>query len=415
MRIVWAVPLVPYPPTDGGSIRIYRLLKGLARRHAVHLLALSDGAHDAESLARLRELCAVDIFDMAVPRERRWSTKWWRHHWRALKGPAVAYYHPVLPKRLTALVEQGQADVILLETLKMAGYGIRPDSGDAVAGARSRMILCRQNCETTLARRMAGGLPLSRLREKAYWRLGHWRLAGVDPRVVSRYRFITTVSEQEAAIFRRFSPQAEVIVVPNGTDLGSVAGSAAASDGKTVALVGSLGYPPNQDAARYFCRTIWPLIHREQPDARLVVVGREARAQLGPWCRDPSVDVRDPSVDPRRELTGGIIVVPLRAGAGTRIKILEALAARRAVVSTTIGCEGLDVVPGRDLLVADEPALFAQCVIQLLRDSSLRQRLGENGRSVVEQHYRWDSAVDALERFCLRVAGPPADKMAAFR
>lgn len=414
MKIVWAVPLVPYPPNDGGSIRIYRLLKGLVRHHEVHLLALSDGR--SEGVPYLRDMCSVEVFDRPMFAGRRWSGRWWRHHWTGLKGPAVSYYQAALHQRLAALIDGGQADVVLLETLKMAGYGIGPQSAGRLVGTdRSRMILCCQNYETALARRMALALPLSRAREKAYWSVGHCRLAGLERQVVSQYGFITAVSEMEAAIFRQLSPRAEVVVVPNGADSDSAAGSAAASDGKTVALVGSLSYPPNQDAARYFHGTIWPLIRRARPDARLVVIGREARAQLGPWLHDASVDVRDPAADPRRELPAvSVVVVPLRAGTGTRIKILEALAARRAVVSTSIGCEGLDVVPGRDLMVADEPALFAQHVIQILHDSSLRQRLGESGRSLVEQHYRWDSAADALERFCMRVAGPTAGKMAGF-
>lgn len=406
MKIIWATPIVPYPPRDGGSIRIYQLLKGLGRRHSVHLLALADGQTSEGDVAALRQICSsVETFESPNLRLPRWSKEWWRARWAGLWDPSHLYSRPELQARLQIHSRNGGADVILLETLKMARCGLSTVGVEADPRmGMGNVIFCRQNYEPELARRMADVLPISR--DKILWRVGAWMVGWAERRITRQFRYITAVSEREAAIFRRISPLAEVVVVPNGVDLDRFAPGGVRDDGQTVALTGSLRYLPNLDSVHYFYRAIWPLVRAECPEARLVVMGSHARTAIAELAHAPRVEICEPSGDIQTALASAtIVVVPLRAGAGTRIKILEALAAEKAVVSTTVGCEGLDVVPSRHLVVCDDPSMFARRVVELLRNSGLRRELGANGRKLVEERYGWDSAVDVLEAFCERVAG----------
>lgn len=390
------VPLVPYPPGDGGTIRIFQLATRLARRHSVRLLALDDGSADGEARAALAEMgVALETFPIGRPLfPPRWSPGWWRLKAAGLADPGVAYAQPALRARLDALRRDGEVEVALLETLKMARYG------ESATGAA---ILSRQNYEPHLAHRIADTLPPSL--DRARWRIAGWQGAGVERRTCRRFRFLSAVSEREAALFRRLAPGAEVEVVPNGVDLERFAPGPDAPGGATVVVSGSMGYLPNRDSALYFHREIWPSVRRACPAARLMVVGDQAARHLPGLAAAPGVELREPGRAIVAALdSAAVIAVPLRAGAGTRIKILEALALGKAVVSTSVGCEGLDAVDGRDLLVADDPEEFARRVAQLLQDAGRRRELGANGRRLVESRYGWGRAAEILEAFCVRVA-----------
>lgn len=285
--------------------------------------------------------------------------------------------------------------MVLLETLKMAGYG----NGTAWRDG----ILSRQNYEPHVAHRIADTLPpsLDRLR----WRVSGWLGAGAERRTCRRFTFISAVSETEAAVFRRLAPEAEVVVVPNGVDLDRFAPRGDDHGDGTVVVSGSMSYLPNRDSALYFHREIWPRVRRICPEARLVVLGRESARALPELADAPGVELREPADAIVPALASAtLIVVPLRAGAGTRIKILESLALGKAVVSTTVGAEGLEVVNGRDLVIVDGAEAFAERVVELLRDPWRRRELGANGRRLVESRYGWHRSAEILEAFCARVA-----------
>jgi glycosyltransferase involved in cell wall biosynthesis len=401
LNIVWASPVVPYPPRDGGVIRIYQLLKGLAQRHSVHLLAMTHGNAAAADIAKLKGLCrSVELFTMPdLP--PRWSPAWWHARWQSVRGPHHAYYQRDLHQRLDRLCDREGADVVLLETLKMANY--RPTIDGRARG--DNVIFSRQNYEPDLLRRMAD--EASDAKERALFRTSAELLARVERRVARNFRYMTAVSERDAERFRAVAPWAEVAVVPNAadTDLFRPFAAEDANADPVVAVLGTMDYPPNRDAARFFCAAIWPKVRQSCPKARLRIIGKAAATGVPELAHEPGVDIREPAGEIAAELESvTIMAVPLRIGAGTRIKILEALAAGKAVVSTSVGCEGLDLVNDKHLLVCDEPDEFAARIVGLLRDRSLRQRLAANGRQIVEERYTWPLAVDRLDAFCLHVA-----------
>jgi glycosyltransferase involved in cell wall biosynthesis len=209
-------------------------------------------------------------------------------------------------------------------------------------------------------------------------------------------------SERELSQVTSIVPGKPVATVPNGVDLSGFAPRGAVPTSGLV-FTGLMSYRPNVDAVTYFVREILPLIHRTRPAETFTIVGwgitDEVRALLGPLVIATS---RVPDVRPY--LAGAAAVVaPIRMGSGTRLKVLEALAMARPLVSTSLACEGLDVEPGRHLLVADDPARFAEAIIRVLEDRHLADRLGAAGRQLMESRYGWGASTAQLDEFHERV------------
>ncbi|NLF03255.1 MAG: glycosyltransferase [Anaerolineales bacterium] len=211
-----------------------------------------------------------------------------------------------------------------------------------------------------------------------------------------------TVSSHDKGLLRHMCPQLPSDVVENGVDTQSLQPVGGGEDDGCLAFVASYNYAPNKDAATYFCEYILPLIRAEYSGATLLAVGRDAPAEL---ARYSGVEVIGTVPDVKPYLVqASVVVVPLRAGGGTRIKILEAMSMGKAIVSTTIGAEGLNVEQGKHLLIADGAADFAKAVVSLLRDKPRREALGREGRRLVEAKYSWDLQAERLERMLLVLA-----------
>jgi glycosyltransferase involved in cell wall biosynthesis len=170
--------------------------------------------------------------------------------------------------------------------------------------------------------------------------------------------------------------------------------------GDSLVFVGAMHWRPNQDAIQYFVDEILPLVRDRRPDVSIAVVGQEPPAHIQKLDSLPGVHIVGRVDDVRPYVDAATVyVVPLRIGGGTRLKILEALAMGKAVVSTSVGAEGLDVVDGEHILIADSADEFADRIERLLADPSLRGKLGRAGRALVTERYRWDSLARKLESF----------------
>jgi len=210
-----------------------------------------------------------------------------------------------------------------------------------------------------------------------------------------RFDGCVVTSERELAQVASAVPGKLVAMVPNGVNLAEFKPQRTPSSG--LVFTGLMSYRPNIDAVTHFVREILPLIHRVRPDETFTIVGwgltDEVRALLGPRVIATS---SVPDVKPYLA-SAAVVVAPIRMGSGTRLKVLEALAMARPLVSTSVACEGLDLEPGRDLIVADDPMRFAAAVIRVLQDKELAVRLGAAGRKAVESRYGWDACGDRLE------------------
>ena len=358
--MVWVSADLAWPPRAGGELRSLRLLSGL-REHADLSVALLNPGADPAPLGQA----------LGVPHLtslRRWPSA------LAKRGTAVQHRWPlstaaVYDRRIADWVRAaaGPDGIVVAEHLQAAPY---------LRGAPYG-VLNLQNADAALHR--AAPWPTHPVR-----RLEHgWDRLTTGPlerRTVSSAHLVVCVSEQDRAALR--CPTA--VVVPNGADL--PAAVTPVPRGGAIMFVGSLNYPPNAEGVRWWLREIWPLLPADLP--LLTVVGRAARAVLGsPAGAQVVSDV--PEVAPYVE-QASVVVLPLLAGGGSRLKLLEAMALGRPVVSTTKGAEGFPVRHGHELLLADSPGALADAVTRVYRDPVLAQRLASAGRTFAED-YAWEA------------------------
>jgi glycosyltransferase involved in cell wall biosynthesis len=209
-----------------------------------------------------------------------------------------------------------------------------------------------------------------------------------ETRYIPRFDCCLTVSRAQSALVTRLLPSVRPAVVENGVDCAAL--RPLPHGGAALLFAGVMDYPPNADAAVFFCRSIMPLVRPLIPDAKLLIVGHSPPSQVRRLAGEPGVTVAGYVEDLIPWYSqAAVTVVPLRAGGGTRLKILESMALGRPVVSTTIGCEGLEVEHNRHILIADTPERFAGCVTRLLLDPALRDRIAAEARRLVEERYNW--------------------------
>jgi glycosyltransferase involved in cell wall biosynthesis len=232
-----------------------------------------------------------------------------------------------------------------------------------------------------------------------------------EGQVLRRFDHILAVSETDRETLVRLYPLARALpisVIPTGVDTEYFvpAGHAVAGPPNLV-FTGSMDWLPNVDGVRFFCRDILPSIREVAPDTTFTIVGRSPTADVRRLGDEPGVEVTGRVDDIRPFLDRATVyVVPLRIGGGTRLKIFEAMSAGKAVVSTTIGAEGLPVENGRHVLLADTPETFAATVVDLVRDAAARHELERNARALVTERYDWSAAATHLERALLQTRTP---------
>jgi sugar transferase (PEP-CTERM/EpsH1 system associated) len=214
------------------------------------------------------------------------------------------------------------------------------------------------------------------------------------------------VSEHDRARVVGMFPGLRTAVVPNGVDLDYFRPTPQPVQRRHLVFTGSMDWRPNQDAAHYFVREILPLLRQARPDIECTFVGRDPPSDIRALARVPGVHITGTVDDVRPYVErAAVYVVPLRIGGGSRLKILEAMAMGRPVVSTTIGAEGIDVTHGLHVLLADNPGGFADSVLQFLNDKALCGRIAAEGRRIVEQSYGWGALADRYGSFIRTVVG----------
>lgn len=374
-------------------MRNRELIRGVSREHEVHLIATTWESELQHLALNQREFASFDfVLNMRSPSEKIRL---------ALRGllkrrplAIASYYVEETARKLRSFLLQNEVDLIVLEESLVAPYL------DAIPrNCRARVVLDFHNIATSQFRTMAR-LRLIGRRANVACLLDSFLAHNWEGRYASRADHCLVVSEEEARRLRRVAPRVPISVLPNGIDPGTLLGESNAKN--TLLFVGTMAYQPNADAMRFFCRSILHRIRMRIPDTRLYIVGiapppdirgfaaerRHERTALANALQSIVVtgEVRD--VRPYYE-AANIVIAPLRAGGGTRLKILEAMALGRPVVSSTFGCEGLAVKHGEHLMIADEPQDFADRVVELLENPQLARRLCRNARSLVESHYDW--------------------------
>jgi glycosyltransferase involved in cell wall biosynthesis len=235
------------------------------------------------------------------------------------------------------------------------------------------------------------------IRKKMMLLLDLFLLKKWEQALVKKADLSIVMSHIDAKTLKSRAIGANITVIPNGVDTEIFLFDHGDNMSNTISFFGNMDYFPNQDAVFYFYQQILPIIRHKKPEVKFIVVGRNPSRKLQDLANDPNIIVTGnvDNVIPYY-YKSSVAVVPLRAGGGTRLKILEAMALGRPVVSTSIGCEGLEVVDGEHLLIADHPEQFAEKTVRLLTDRQLYQHISTNGRQLVETRYDWDKIAGRL-------------------
>jgi sugar transferase (PEP-CTERM/EpsH1 system associated) len=403
MRILWLKTELLHPVDKGGKIRTYNMLKELKREHHVTYLTLDDGSASAEDRKNASEYCHELV---CIPHVRR--EKFTPGFYGELLLNLVSQ-HPYAIKKYESramrreIVERQRADAFDLLVCDFLAPAVN------VPGQLANpAVLFQHNVEAMIWKRHheVQTNPI----KKAYL-YGQWqKMLAFEKEMCRRFDSVIAVSADDREQIKSEYGAEAVFDVPTGvdTEFFQPSGNVKAVPHSLV-FTGSMDWLPNDDAIRYFMREIMPLIKRSVPDVKLTVVGRNpAPALVDLSKQDPSLVItgRVDDVRPYME-NAAAYIVPLRIGGGTRLKIFEAMAMEKAVVSTTVGAEGLPLTNGVELLLADEPATFADAVVHVLTDGAYASELGQRAASVVREKYGWRQVTERFISVCTNTQSHP--------
>jgi glycosyltransferase involved in cell wall biosynthesis len=400
MKILWVTAQFPCL-RSGAQVRQFHLLRHLSRRHHIRILSLLADSEVAE-VAVLRGH-GIDVIAIPyTPSEinRKWANRI-RSWLQLFNDPRPNFMHTypcqALAKQLVDKLKESEPDVVHLDQLFVAPLGRLIDGVPVVLSennVESRNFERQSRYAPTLTRRIAGWIETKKLR---LW----------ERSMLQQCDACVAVSEADAAELHFLDPKIEAFVVPNGVDSANFTPPGTPNPHREGLLFfGALDYAPNVDALLYFAAEIFPKVQKEHPDVKLRIIGRNAPDSIIALNQLGGVEYIGFVDDVRPYLWQATVsVVPLRSGGGTRLKILEALAADCPVVSTTIGAEGLDLVHERDLLIADNPADFAAAIGRVIEDTRLQVTLASEGRKTVAEKYDWGSISLQLEAVYTSIAG----------
>jgi polysaccharide biosynthesis protein PslH len=403
LSILFVSQTPPSPPRFGAQARVHGLMTQLARRHDLTAVTLVDDEFDVEECRRAMQAYCREAVLVPNSYVRRGLAK------RLLQLQSLASTRsferlqvtvPAMQRALDRVLRARRFDIVNLEFTFLGDCDLR----QAPPGERSPpLVVDSHNIDYDLARQYAraGNSLTRRLYAEANWRklrreeLGTYRDSdGV---------YLCSAADERHLLDRL--PGVRTAVIPNAADVEYYhpRPTDPPPDGRTVVYFGLLSYVPNIDAVIHFIKDIWPPIAKAHPEARCKIIGGQPPPSLLA-LGGPRVQLTGFVSDLRPHLaSAAAVVVPLRLGGGTRLKIVEAMAMGKAIVSTTLGAEGIEAVPGCHLLVEDEPAAFADAVNRLLAEPGLAARIGQSARQLAVERYAWSEAARTLESFYRRI------------
>jgi polysaccharide biosynthesis protein PslH len=392
MKILWVKAGGLVPPDTGGKIRSYNILRELARLHSVTFFSFY-AAHDNDVHADLKSVFNRSIclpLRLPAPKSPTELLDYGVRLFSSQPYNITKYYRPEVRRQLVTLLKQESYDIILCDF--MVAAGVIPWE------SHTPKVLFTHNVEATIWQRhyQVAANPLWKAISWLEWK----RMEAAERRYLQLADRVLTVSETDRDAFAPFVDLEKLTVIPTGVDVDYFQPMPVAEEANSLVFTGSMDWLPNEDAIFYFVETILPLIREQCPDVSLQVVGRSPSRKLQALAQqEKSVRLTGWVEDIRPFVArGSICIVPLRIGGGTRLKIFEAMAMSKAVVSTSIGAEGLPVGNGENILLADSPEDFARSVVSLLRDPSQRQRLGTSARTLVQEKYSWAKVAEDFAR-----------------
>jgi glycosyltransferase involved in cell wall biosynthesis len=390
MRVLLLTQVLPYPPDSGPKVKTYYVLKYLARQHDVTLVSFVRDSDKPEYIRHLEGLC-----------ERVITVPITRSPVRDLRfmGQSLLTGQPWMMLRderdemrqvLKDLAATTHFDVVHADQTNMGQY--------ALPFTDSRTVLDLHNALWVLYKRLSETLPLTK--PMRYILIRDWRLLKrYEGELCRNFDAVTAVTEEDRRWLVEAGARPDMPVIPIAIDTDEQSQIARKPSGPHIVHIGTMYWPPNIDGITWFLDEIYPLIKQQVPDVRCTLIGARPPASIVERAQtDPSLTVTGYVEDPLPYLAdSSMMVVPLRAGGGMRVKILTALSQGIPMVSTTVGCEGIAVKNGEDILIADDPQGFADASVRLLNDAILNERITANGRKTAENSYDYRQACKPLD------------------
>ena len=405
---------VSYPPTSGKRLRTLNLMLGLAARHHITYIARGDGDADADEKARVylaAKGIEARIVDAPIARKKGvgFYGRLLGNLFADLPYSVTSHHNDAIRREVHAFAKTHAVDLWQVE---WSGY-LYALQGLGRPLHEMPIVLQAHNVDALIWRRYreAEKNALKRWYIAAQWRKFH-RFEADAFRAVKR---VVAVSAEDAALAREWYGVENVDVVDNGVDVSYFRDVRPRDGSRSILFLGALDWRPNLDALELLLGDIFPAVFRRLPEARLVIVGRNPPAKLRQKiAASPGVELHAdvPDVRPYME-SSAVMAVPLRIGGGSRLKILESLAAGLPVVSTRVGAEGLALRPGQDYTLADTPGEMAERLVDCLTKPEEYRKQAEAGRDIVASRYDWSSLSDRLERIWERVAAPAKQEAGA--
>lgn len=391
MRVLLLTQVLPYPPDSGPKVKTYHVLKYLAQNHQVTLVSFVRDTDKPEYIRHLETLCERVI---TVPIKRAplrdlvflGKSLLTNQPWMMLRDE-----RPEMRAALDELAATSQFDIVHADQLNMAQY--------ALPFTKSRKVLDLHNALWILYQRMAATLPLHN--PMKYLLLRDWRLLKKYEGEMCRvFDAVTAVSDEDKQSLIEAGARPDIQVIPIAIDTDSQAFIHRTPSSPHIVHVGTMYWPANIDGIRWFLDEIYPIVKQRVPNVRCTLIGARPPQDIKEREQsDASLKVTGYVDDPLPYLQdSSMMIVPLRAGGGMRVKILNSFAQGLPMVSTTVGCEGIHITNDYDILVADTPQEFAQQTIRLLTDSALNEHLTLHGRQTAEQQYDYRRACAPLDQ-----------------
>jgi polysaccharide biosynthesis protein PslH len=402
VRVLFITEQFPWPLTDGGNLRTWHILQGLCRDHEVTLLSHAPAENPGYPPCAVHEPCQIVTVSKPGIDKLLWNN---------VRGLGLGRWPLFLIKnwsesllaRADTLLTQNSFDAIHFNHLDTAAFALAREWPQL-------KIFDTHNCLTSMATQVAHEWS-NPVRRWAFAREARL-LEQVERRVCQHMDICLVCSRNDATTFRHICPEGAYKVVPNGVDTGFFQNTSIDEpEPRAVTFTGAMNYYPNEQAALFFCREVLPLIRTAAGPLRVYLVGKDPTTSVRALHdgREIIVTGRVPDVRPFLE-RASVVIVPLRHGSGTRLKILEAFAMNKPVVSTRLGAEGIEAVDGREILLADNAPQFAQSVAQLLDDAALRSKMGCAARQLVESDYAWPEILRRLRTLYSGLAVEPSQE-----
>jgi polysaccharide biosynthesis protein PslH len=377
MKILQLVPRIPYPPDTGSKIDYLNFARMLSPQHKIILVGFAESKMPEEGIKFLKQFYSqIETFplpkDSVIKKIVLGLTS-------SVPYTMQKYYCQEMDNKLCEIVKKQQIDIVCIFQMHMANYD--------QCFANIPVVLRKHNIDAIIMKRfyLTEKRPHIRFYAKLQWK----KLIEYERHTCLRFRQCVMITPDDEKELKSLCPGAKTSIIPCGIDVDKYPVKRKnMGTTKRITFLGSMDWLPTEDAMLYFLQEIWPILIRKIPNLEFYMIGKLPSNRVLRLCKSPQIVVTGyvDSVLPYLEETD-VFVVPLRIGSGMRIKILEALCMGIPIVSTAIGMEGIEAVPGKDLLVADTPEDFAKSVIHVMETPVVAGELSQRGRQLIQEKY----------------------------